>query len=88
MVFYKVNFKSSAERELRKLPSRVIQEIGNLIDQLNIDPFPEGTQKLSGKENIYRAKVDNYRVIYSIDSKNRQITIYRIRHRKDAYRKF
>jgi len=30
--------------------------------------------------------VDDYRVVYRIDDSLREVTIYRVRHRRDVYR--
>jgi len=35
---------------------------------------------------LWRLRVGNYRVIYSIDDANRIIDISAVRHRRDAYR--
>ncbi|MBF0472972.1 MAG: type II toxin-antitoxin system RelE/ParE family toxin [Nitrospirae bacterium] len=36
--------------------------------------------------NKRRLRVGDYRVVYVVDEKQRLITIYRVRHRKDVYR--
>ena len=42
--------------------------------------------KLAGGEGRYRVRVGDYRIIYGVDTRNRQITVHYIRHRGDAYR--
>jgi mRNA interferase RelE/StbE len=57
-----------------------------VIDSLAENPRPEGCAKLKGKGNIWRIIIGDYRIIYSIDDQIEIIEIYRVRHRKDAYR--
>jgi len=42
--------------------------------------------KLAGGEGRYRVRVGDYRIIYGVDIRNRQITVHYIRHRGDVYR--
>ena len=44
-----------------------------------------GVKKLKN-DTSYRIRVGMYRVIYEIDDKNKVVTVYKIRHRKDVYR--
>ncbi len=44
-----------------------------------------GVKKLKNDTSC-RIRVGIYRVVYEIDDKNKIITVYKIRHRKDAYR--
>ena len=85
MAFYKIQFKQSADKDIRKIEKSFIPAIIEKINRLSTDPFPSGVKKLMNTDNIYRLRVRDYRVIYQI-TEGRQITIHYIRHRKDAYR--
>ena len=85
---YRVAFRPSAERELRKLPRTVIAEVSTLVGEFAESPYTRNSEKLSGGENLFRVRIGDYRVVYQVDLKNRLITIFRVRHRKDVYRKF
>ncbi len=87
MASYKLEFKPSAERELRKLGKSVIPRITKAIDALADNPFPHQSEKLSGSANAYRIRVGDYRIIYTVENKVLLITIIRIGHRKEVYRK-
>ncbi|MBI5806450.1 type II toxin-antitoxin system RelE/ParE family toxin [candidate division TA06 bacterium] len=41
---------------------------------------------MSGKDGICRIRQGNYRVVYSIDQKEKEVIIWAVRHRKDIYR--
>jgi mRNA interferase RelE/StbE len=45
-----------------------------------------GSQKLTG-QSAYRARVGDQRIIYEIDDGARVITVTRVRHRREVYRK-
>ena len=88
MASFEIQWKSSAKKELRKIDNKEIVKILNEIEKLSLDPYPTNHKKLLGTEHIYRIKIGNYRVIYSIENDKLIIEIIRVRHRKDAYRKF
>jgi mRNA interferase RelE/StbE len=55
------------------------------VEQLAIEPLPNGAKKLQGSDYIYRIRVGDYRIVYELDAAGR-ITIVRVRHRKEVYR--
>ena len=87
MAEYEVSIAYSARREIKALPKSLQERIEKVIDSLETNPRPRGTIKLKGKEDVYRIKVSNYRIIFTIDDKKRHIDISYIRHRGEAYRK-
>lgn len=82
---YQIIVKPSAQRDLNLYPVREVQRISGRISHLANGPRPFGSQKLSG-ENSYRLRVGSYRVLYEVDDGRKVIYIYRIKHRKDAYK--
>lgn len=48
--------------------------------------MPRLAVKLAGGEGRYRVRVGDYRIIYGVDTRVRQITVHYIRHRGDVYR--
>ena len=82
---YEIIIKSSAQQELDSLPDKEVLRISRHINQLAVNPRPVGTQKLSNEEGC-RLRIGKYRVLYMIDDKAQEIHIYRVKHRKEAYR--
>lgn len=82
---YRLRMKRSAERELRRLPSRDIERIVLEIQTLARNPRPLGCQKLATGEG-YRIRHGNYRIVYSIDDDQKVVEIYKIGHRREVYR--
>ena len=86
MASYNVALAASAHKELRHLPRHEISRIHQRIVDLATSPRPHGVQKLSGAKDEYRLRQGDYRIVYHVDDVTREVTILRIRHRKDAYR--
>ncbi len=83
---FKIQFKRSAQKDLKKLEKILIQRILNNIELLSDDPTPRNSKNLKGVENIYRIRVAKYRIVYEINQGQMVIIIYYIRHRDDVYR--
>lgn len=81
---YTVRFNSSANRELRKLDPQVRRRVEPRVLALEDDPRPHGSKKLTDRE-VYRIRVGDHRVIYSIDDARRLIEITQVADRRDVY---
>jgi mRNA interferase RelE/StbE len=84
---FKIEWKSSSEKDFKHIDKQYIHRILNVIENLSTNPFPIQCKKLHDSESSYRIRIGDYRVIYQVDSKTKTITIYYVRHRKDAYKK-
>ena len=84
---FKIQFKRSAEKEIRQIEPKLIPKILTRIGALADNPFPRQSLKLSEAEATYRLPIGDYRVIYSVDTVTKTIIVHYIRHRKEAYRK-
>lgn len=84
---YRVEFTSSAGRDFSKLNRAMQQRITAKVNGLADHPRPRGTEKLEGRENRYRIRVGDYRVIYEIQDDVLVVLIVRIGHRRDVYRR-
>ena len=81
---YEILIKASAEKEIRRLPRNVRERVNSTILALREEPRPPGVRKLRGEEG-WRIRVGDYRVVYRIDDGLREVTLYRVRHRRDVY---
>ncbi len=86
MASYSVGWKSSAERDLRALDRRFTKTIVEAVETLAENPFPPKSRKLQGVESSFRLRVGDFRVIYQVDTAGKSVTIFHVRHRKEAYR--
>ena len=86
MPTYEIVFVRSARKELQALPDIASERILDKIELLAANPRSPDSRKLHGHSNLWRIRIGEYRVVYSIDDKNQLITVFIVRHRSDAYR--
>ena len=86
MADYSIGFARSARKELERLPDVVAGRILDKIELLAGSPRPAGVIKLHGQENLWRLRVGDYRVVYSIDDVAKTVDVSVIRHRREVYR--
>ena len=83
---YEIIFASSARKELQALSRTISERILEKVELLASNPRPSGCQKLRGHSSLWRIRVGEYRVIYSIDDDTRVLDVSVVRHRSEAYR--
>ena len=84
---YKVILEREALQSSRKLPNEIQVKIARLMMSLRENPRPKGCKKLSGQfQNLWRLRCGDYRIIYSIDDKDKIVRVEWCKHRGDAYR--
>lgn len=85
---YRIEFSPHANREFKKLPQNVKEEIDLVIESLAEDPRPYGYRKLHRWEDKYRVRAGNYRVIYEIHDDALLVLVVSVGDRGDVYRRF
>ena len=88
MESFRIKWKSSAKKELKKIDRTEISKILSEIEKLSQEPYPSNHKKILGTEHIYRIRVGNYRVVYSVVNDELIIEVIRVRHRKEVYKNF
>ncbi|MBF0258178.1 MAG: type II toxin-antitoxin system RelE/ParE family toxin [Desulfamplus sp.] len=82
---YTIFLKHSAEKELEHLNVKTHDRIVAHLIALKENPLPSGVKKLQGRIG-YRIRVGGYRILYEINETEKQIEIFAVAHRKEAYR--
>ena len=82
---YHIEFAKPAAKQLKALSPQEQQRIKSKIDALVDSPRPYGVVKLSGEDDLYRIRVGDYRIIYSIQDHRLLILVLKIGHRRDVY---
>lgn len=82
---YDLIIKSSAEKEMDRLSARVRGRIVAALEKLRSNPRPRGCLKLKGDDELWRIRVGDYRVIYTIQDDVLIVTVVRVAHRRDVY---
>ncbi|MGL5941998.1 MAG: type II toxin-antitoxin system RelE family toxin [Waterburya sp.] len=77
---YRIEFVKQAAKQFKALPKQEQQRLKLKIDALVKDPRPSGVVKLSGQDDLYRIRVGNYRIIYSIQDNQLLILVVKIGH--------
>ena len=86
MTVYLVTLADSVRKELRDLPSHVIERVLSKIRELAGDPRPSGCKKLHGYNDYWRIRVGDYRIVYTVDESKKLVDITRVAHRKEVYK--
>jgi mRNA interferase RelE/StbE len=82
---YRIEISYAAHKQIRDLPARTVERINEAIAKLATEPRPPGVRKLLG-EKAYRIRVGNYRILFKIDDETRLVRVYRVKHRREAYK--
>ena len=82
---YRIEWKRSATKELRSLPTHMVKRIVEAVTELSTNPFPQGVRKLSGAQHTYRIREGDYRVVYTVTASLMVIEVIRVGHRKEVY---
>jgi mRNA interferase RelE/StbE len=82
---YNVDYKSSVQRDLKKLPKAEARRILSQIEEelsKNADAYPVLKGQFVG---LRKYRVGDYRVIYAV--LGNEVLVLRVGHRKDIYKK-
>lgn len=85
MARYKITFKRSVAKDLRKISNTDVQRILARIDELADEPRGSGCSKLSAQER-YRVRVGLYRIIYEIRDLELIVQVVKVAHRSVVYK--
>ena len=78
-----VEYKSSVERDLRRIDKKDVNRILNKIEKI-LGENPNKGEPLKGEyKGLYKLRIGDYRVIYTKTKEG--VLILRIRHRGKAY---
>ena len=82
---YSIRILRRAIRDIAGLPQNYARLVSQHIDQSAGNPRPSDAKRLRGRRD-YSLRVGVYRILYEIDDEARAVTIYHVRHRREAYR--
>jgi mRNA interferase RelE/StbE len=83
---YRVQYDSKALKELTKLDKPAARRIVKAIDALSVDPRPSGARPLVGYPDLWRIRVGDYRVVYTVKDAELVVLALRVAHRSAVYR--
>ena len=86
---FRVFISRRAERDFRSVPKREHSGIFGAVESLKTTYFPDNhdVKKLKGRDNSYRIRVGDWRIIYRVNFDTKEIVVGAILPRKFAYKK-
>lgn len=82
---YRVLLLPRAKKDLDSFTGKQFTRLAKAIKGLANNPRPIGSRKLTD-DGGYRIRAGDYRILYRIDHGEKKVFVYRIRHRREAYR--
>lgn len=83
---YRVEYATGVAKDLKPLPKKVRQRALDAVEtHLARDPY-QGKALSGAYKGLYRFRIGDYRIVYSIEKDELVVFVLRIRHRRDAYR--
>ena len=86
---YKISLSREAEKELnhlRRSQPKHARQLKEKIDSLTYNPRPQDSKKVITRPGYLRVDSGEYRIFYKVFDNRKEIEIYEVKHRKDAFR--
>lgn len=87
---YRVEYGRTAEKQMTRIvrsDRRTAQRIAVAIDGLAMNPRPVGCIELTGHPGLFRIRIGNWRVVYTVDDGVLVVRIVTVVHRGEVYRR-
>ena len=88
---YRIRTTPTFDKDIKKLDrqvaKRIIKKIEWIISQLKI-PTLLIRYLPKDLEGLQKYRIGDWRILFWIDRKKKEIILYEVRHRKDIYKKF
>lgn len=81
---YTVYVTPEAFREIKELPGNIRQRVRQAIRDLAENPHPPGSKILNVpnfEQELYRLRLDNWRIVYAITEVDNAIDVFAVRKR-------
>ena len=82
---YQVSITEGAKKQLQKLDKQSLLKVNKAIVKLVSCPRPKNSLKLKNRE-AWRIRIGDWRVIYEIDDRDKNVRIVFVAPRKDVYK--
>ena len=83
---YRIRISTEAERQLAKLDGSIRARVARKIDELAETPRSPGCKKLKGADDLWRVRVGDYRIVFSIHDDLLLVLVVKVAHRREVYR--
>jgi mRNA interferase RelE/StbE len=83
---YTVRFLPPAEKALSRIHPVARQKLVLAAQALSHNPFPSQAKKIVSPREMFRIRVGQYRIVYTVHNDELIVLIVTIGHRKNVYR--
>ena len=83
---YSLGISRRAEKEIAHLSPEVRRQVVEKILSLEDNPYPQDIKQLRGEKDAYQVDSGEYRILFHLDSRTKEVIIFRVKHRRDVYR--
>ena len=84
---YTIEIPNRERKVINKFPPPLRNDIENAIKDLAKEPRPLGCLKLTNAKDVWRVRVQHYRIGYRIDDVKKVVTVIMVAHRNEFYPK-
>lgn len=84
---YRIDLTRSAAKALDAIDKPHRRRVMAVIDRLSGDPRPPQSVKLSARDNEWRVRAGDYRVVYEVHDDRLLILVIEVGHRSAVYRR-
>ena len=74
------------EKDFERLEDLMQLRILNVLERLRVNPFYNIKHLKDVKTGVYCARIGDYRLRFDIFPQEKEIFLYRVRHRREVYR--
>jgi len=85
-VSYRLSITRRAEKEIAGLTPKIRRQVVEKVLTLEVNPRPQDVKPLKGEQDAYRVDSGEYRILFHRDEQTKEVTIFRVNHRRDVYR--
>jgi mRNA interferase RelE/StbE len=83
---FTVTLSTKAERALAVVPHELAQRLANKLTGLETEPIGHDAKRVLGMaEKMFRVRVGQYRILYTVHHERREVHIVSIEKRSRAY---
>jgi mRNA interferase RelE/StbE len=83
---YQVDFEPQALKQLGRTDPQAQRSILAAAKLLASNPHPPKSKKLSGHDRLWRVRVGDYRIVYTVKDSVLTVLVVQVGHRRDVYR--
>jgi len=81
-----VEISTSAAKSIAKIETNTRLRVIGAIELLAIDPRPPSVKLLrGGEQRRWRARVGDYRIVYTVEDDRLIVLVLRLAHRREVY---